>query len=203
MAPLSRDVSLPEPRTRGDLSLEEAIARRRSVRSFRSDPLDLATVGQLLWSAQGETSPDGLRAAPSAGATYPLELLLVAGAVDGLAPAIYRYRPHRHLLEGHREGDHRAELARAAWNQDFIAEAPATIAIAAVFSRTTPRYGKRGERYVHMDAAHAAENLHLQVVPLGLGTVVVGAFDDWAVSQVLGLAGEEEPLVLLPVGKPR
>ena len=59
----------------------------------------------------------------------------------------------------------------------------------------------RGERYVHIEAGHAAENVCLQAVALGLGTTIVGAFSDAEVKRLLGL-GEEEPLLLIPVGKP-
>lgn len=195
-------VKLPEPRRDGKMSLEEALAKRRSVREFKRDALSLADVSQLLWSAQGITAPGGKRTAPSAGATYPLELLLVAGNVEGLAPGVYRYRPAEHDLLGLVEGDRRKRLAAAALGQEFVADAPITIGFAAVYERTARRYGPRAERYVHFEVGHAVENAHLQAVALGLGAVVVGAFNDAEVKQVLGLSGAEEPLCLLPVGKP-
>ena len=195
-------VSLPEPKRTGDVSLEGALAARRSVRSFAAKSLPLSSVAQLLWAAQGRTHPSGLRAAPSAGALYPLELYLVAGAVSELEAGIYRYEPDRHQLERLRPGDPRSQAARAAVGQDWIADAPAILVLAAVYARTERKYGERAPRYVHMEVGHAAQNVYLQAMALGLGTTMVGAFDDEALSRVLGLPANEAPLALLPVGYP-
>ena len=116
---------------------------------------------------------------------------------------VYRYRPRQHDLVCLAEGDRRTKLAAAALDQDWLNDAPVTIAIAAVYERTARKYRQRAERYVHMEVGHAAQNVHLQAVALGLGTVVVGAFDDAAVKRVLNLADNEQPLCLLPLGKPR
>ena len=197
------EVRLPEPRTSGTVSVEEAIHDRRSVRDFRGDPLDLAMVSQLLWATQGITDGNGLRSVPSAGATYPLEIRLIAGAVEGLSPGVYRYRPHRHSLDLVESGDRRRAVAGAALDQRWIADAPVTIVVAGVFHRTTGRYGERGRQYVHMEVGHASQNVYLQAVALGLGTTVVGAFRDGELTTAAGLEGQEDPLALLPVGVPR
>jgi SagB-type dehydrogenase family enzyme len=196
-------IRLPPPRQDGTVSVEEALRLRRSVRSFADRPLSLQAAAQLLWAAQGTSDPaEGKRTAPSAGATYPLELLLVAGNVAGLEPGIYRYRTGRHELLQLAPGDRRRQLAEAALRQTWLAEAPAVVVIVAVYERTARRYGQRAERYVHMEVGHAGENLYLQAVALRLATVMVGAFDDDAVGQVLGLDGDEQPLALMPVGIP-
>ena len=70
-----------------------------------------------------------------------------------------------------------------------------------MFERTTSRYGRRGERYVHMEVGHAAQNLLLQAATLGLGATPVGAFDDAEVSRLLHLPVGETPLYLIPVGR--
>ncbi len=195
------EIRLPPPRHRGEMSVEEAISRRRSCRDFSPQPLTLAQLAQLLWACQGITdSIRGFRAAPSAGATYPFETYVVVGAVEGLKPGLYRYNVRKHALELLRAGDIRAKLARACLSQDFIASAPATIVLAAEYERTTRRYGERGYRYVAMEAGHIGENLHLQCEALGLGTVMVGAFFDNEVKELLGVP--EEPLYVMPVGKP-
>lgn len=194
-------VSLPSPRPTSAVSLEEALARRRSVRDFADAGLSLEDTAQLLWAAQGITHSEGLRTAASAGALYPLEVYLVAGRVATLPAGIYRYDPRRHQLARTALGDQRRELALAALHQTWIADAPGVVIIAAVFRLTRVKYGERGERYVHIEAGHAAENVCLQAVALGLGTTVVGAFSDAEVKRLLGL-GEEEPLLLIPVGKP-
>ncbi|MBC7292567.1 MAG: SagB/ThcOx family dehydrogenase [Thermoleophilia bacterium] len=198
----SAPVVLPAPTTSGPLSLEEAIKRRRSVREFTSAPLTLAEIGQLLWAAQGITSPQGARAAPSAGGTYPLEIYLVAGRVTDLAPGIYRYRPAAHDLVPLAEGDYRAALAEAGLNQTWIQDAPVDFVVSGIYKRTTDRYGERGIRYVHLEAGHAAQNLCLQATALGLGAVTVGAFSDEKVRQLLGMTKDEQPLYIIPVGHP-
>lgn len=197
------EVALPDPASKGATSVEEALRTRRSIRSFSAEPLDLEDVAQLLWAAQGLSDETrGLRTAPSAGAVYPLETYLVAGEVNGLATGVYRYHPETHTLSPAAASDVRDDLARAALDQRFIAQAPATVVIACVYARTEQRYGQRAERYVHMEAGHAAQNLALQATALGLGTVPVGAFADDRVAEVLGLAPDEAPLYLLPVGRP-
>lgn len=194
---------LPAARTTGPLPLEAALAQRQSRRSFAAQPLTAAEAGQLLWSAQGENRAGGGRTAPSAGATYPLVLYLVAGRVEGLAAGVYRYAPQGHRLAAPAPGDARAAVAAAARGQAWVAEAPAIVVIAAEPSRTAARYGARAERYVAMEAGAAAQNLQLQAVALGLGATLVGAFDDSALRVALPLAAAEQPLAVLAVGRPR
>ena len=196
-------ILLPEPRTDGGLAVEQALLRRRSVREYQPGALSLAEISQLMWAAQGVTSPQGLRSAPSAGALYPLEVYVVIGNVSDLADGVYQYIPSRHELEALAKGDKRAALARAAWGQRFIKEGAALVVISAIYERTTKKYGQRGIRYVHMEAGHAAQNVFLQASSLGLATVVVGAFDDNAVRDILGLSAEEHPLYLMPLGRGR
>ena len=200
---LAGAIKLPEPRQASDTSVESALCRRRSVREFEREALPLAEISQLLWAAQGITDPEGKRTAPSAGALYPLEVLLVAGKEGVLSAGVYRYRPQGHDLACVAEGDQRTKLAAAALGQDWLADAPVTIVIAAIYERTARKYRQRAERYVHMEVGHVAQNVHLQAVALDLGTVVVGAFDDVEVKRVLSLAANEQPLCLMPVGKVR
>jgi len=197
-------IKLPPPQLKGKMSLEEAIASRRSVRKYRSEPLTPSQLSQLLWSAQGITGAGGLRAAPSAGATYPLEIFVFIGkqAIEGLQAGIYHYDVVSHSLVLHQPGDLRKELARAALDEGFIANAPLDIVICALYPRTSYRYGRRGERYVHMEMGHVGENIHLQAVALGLATVEVGAFDDEGVREVLGVEEQIKPLYIMPIGKP-
>jgi SagB-type dehydrogenase family enzyme len=197
------EVELPEPRRDGGVPVERALDERRSVRDFARDPLPLSAVAQILWAAQGTTDPAGLRAAPSAGALYPLEVYLVAGAVSGLEPGVYHYDPKRHRLSRITRGDVRAALARAALGQDWMADAPAILLLGAVYERTERKYGQRARRYVHIEVGHAAQNVYLQAASLGLGTTMVGAFDDGEVARVAELPGGVQPLGLLPIGKPR
>jgi SagB-type dehydrogenase family enzyme len=196
-------IELPQASHHGKVSVEDALARRRSIRKYADAPLPLDAVSQLLWAAQGITDRDGLRTAPSAGALYPLEVYLVAGSVTGLRAGVYQYDPRRHRLLLHAAGDLRDDLSDAALEQDWVADAPAVLILTAVYGRTARKYGDRGPRYVHMEVGHAAQNVYLQAVGLELGTVMVGDFDDRRLHRVLRLPTDVEPLGVMPIGKPR
>lgn len=192
-----KEIILPQPITKGKVSLEEAIFKRRSQREFQRKDLSLEQIGQLLWAAQGITAKRGgfnFRAAPSAGALYPLELYALTK--DGL----YHYIPESHKLENLSDRDLRGDLADAALGQGSVASSALDIVICAVYERVTSKYGQRGVRYVHIEAGHAAQNIHLQAVALGLGSVPIGAFSDEGVQKTLGLPKDHEPLYIIPVG---
>ncbi|MEJ2647741.1 MAG: SagB/ThcOx family dehydrogenase [Sedimentisphaerales bacterium] len=191
---MSEVIKLPEPDRKGTMSLEQAIISRRSKRQFLGVPLSLEQIGQLLWAAQGKQQGGKFRNIPSAGATYPLEIFAVSK--NGL----FHYLPEKHAIEELSKEDVRDKIGFAAWGQKFVTDAPLTIVIAAEFSRTTGRYGERGIRYVHVEAGHAAQNIHLQAESLGLGSVSVGAFDDGAISEVLSLPENIEPVDMVTVG---
>ncbi len=194
-------INLPEPQYDSDVSIEQSFLNRRSIRSYTGEPLTLREVSQLLWAAQGITDPRGFRTAPSAGALYPLEVYLVAGDVEDLTSGVYRYEPDGHQLARIIDGDKRAELADAALAQPCVKEGAISIVFAAVYERTTVKYGERGIRYVHMEAGHAGQNLCLQATAMGLGVVTVGAFHDEQVSKLLNLPQDEKPLYIIPVGR--
>jgi len=194
---LATEIRLP-PVEVGKMPLDETIKKRRSVRSFGKKELTLKQLSQLLWASQGITdSARGFRSAPSAGALYPLKVYLVKG--DG----VFEYIPSSHSIVKKVDGDKRGELCRAALWQSFIAEAPMSFVITAVYERTTVKYGKRGIRYVHIEVGHSAQNIHLEAVALGLASVPVGAFQDDEVKKVLSLPLSEEPLYIIPVGYAR
>jgi len=194
-------IRLPDPARDSDASIEAALLARRSVRSYQDSPLTRAEISQLLWAAQGITSPRGLRTAPSAGALYPLEMYVAAGNVDDLPDGVYKYGPDKHDLAKMLDGDKRDELCKAALGQTSVRNAAAVIVISAVYERTTVKYGDRGIQYVHMESGHAAQNIFLQSVPLNIGTVVIGAFYDEAVKNVLKMPESEQPLYIMPVGR--
>ncbi|MFC2162094.1 SagB/ThcOx family dehydrogenase [Candidatus Altiarchaeota archaeon] len=200
-APEEGLIGLPEPVLDGGTSVEKAMADRRSVRSYSPGPLSLAEFGQMLWAAQGKTSKYGGRTAPSAGATYPLEVYAVAADVEGLKPGVYKYIPSSHSIGYKVAGDVRKELVNACLSQQMIGKAPASIVITADHGRTTDRYGQRGIMYVHMEAGHAGQNIYLQAEGLGFGTVAIGAFDPKEVADILSLPADEEPLYVFPIGK--
>jgi SagB-type dehydrogenase family enzyme len=194
-------ISLPRPKLRGELSVAEAIKKRRSVRDFLDATLSLGEVSQLLWAAQGMTAPDGARAVPSAGALYPLETYLAVGQVRGLDVGAYKYHPRGHALTQVTHKDLRGPMAETA-EQEWIADASVILAWSAVYGRTTRTYGERGRIYVHMEVGHAVQSASLQAVALNLGSVVVGAIDEGEVRRMLRLPKYQVPLCLMPVGKP-
>lgn len=189
---------LPPPSLLGSRSLEETLAQRRSVRAFDDEPLILAELGQLLWAAQGVTNERGFRTAPSAGALYPLGLYVAT------ADGIFQYQPGGHQLLVLTQDDARSTLYSAALRQEPVLQAPAVFVVTAVYERTASKYGAvRAQRYVHLEAGHAAQNLLLQAVALGLGAVPIGAFQDEQVQAALQLPADHQPLYLIPAGHPR
>lgn len=198
-------IDLPDPETDGATSVERAIATRESRRSFARTPIELDAVSDVLWAAQGQTHVrDGvkLRAAPSAGATYPLIVFLevAPNGSEELKPGLYRYDQQRHALERELDAAVHDGLMAASLDQAVIADAPMTIVVTADYSRTQRQYPDHGERYVHMEAGHVAENVHLVCEARGLNTCPVGAFTDADVAAALSLPARLEPLYLLPVG---
>jgi len=198
-------VELPPARTEGNVTVEEAMARRRSIRHYGSKPISLSSISQILWAAQGITEGDaGFRTVPSAGALYPLEIYVVVrrGGVEGLPEGVYHYHPRGHVLTLVKDGDRSVDLEVATWNQESVREAAATIVITGVLSRTAEKYGRRGAHYLFQESGHAAQNVFLQATALGIGTVVMGAFSEGAVRRVLGAGIGERPLYVQPLGKP-
>lgn len=193
-------LKLPEPRKDGEISVEEALSRRRSIREYGEAGLSLSEVSQLLWSAYGVTSPEGFRTAPSAMTLYPLEFYVSATHVDGLPPGFYQYVPSCHELKKCGDEPKRAGLYKASFEQTALARAPAILVITGIYERTKEKFGDSGPDYVHMDLGHAAENIHIQAVSLNLGTVVIAAFRRDDVKELLGLPEEETPLYMMPVG---
>ncbi len=189
-------ISLPSPQTRGGMPLNEAMAKRESVRHFSGAPLQPEEISQIMWAAQGISRGRSARTVPSAGALYPLELYLAAG--DG----VYHYLPAGNGLERTSGDNVLQSLSAAALGQAAVRKAPAVVIITAVYERIGRKYGARGNRYVEIEAGHAAQNVLLTAVSLGLGAVPIGAFQDARVQEVLGLPPDHRPLYLIPVGHP-
>jgi SagB-type dehydrogenase family enzyme len=195
---------LPAPIEDSDVSVEAAIANRRSRREYGERVLSRHELGQLLWATQGITErTTGFRAAPSAGALYPLEVYVVVGdpGVEALENGVYRYLPEDHELVRGSTGSVQSELRAAALDQESVGAAAIDIVVCAVDERTTQKYGERGRRrYVPMEAGHAGENLYLQAESLGLATVSIGAFHDERVRDIVGVPANQRPLYIFPVG---
>ena len=193
-------VSLPSPKKTGSMSLESALAARRSVRSYTNQTLTLGEVGQLLWAAQGVTSPDGKRTAPSAMHRYPLEIAVVAQNVDGLPSGAYRYVPAKHSLELLAASKPGASLLAGSTPQAQIRSAPAVFVVAAVYERMGS--GANNRTWTDYEAGLASENLLLEAVALELGGVVMGGIDPAFVKEAVKFTGGEQVIVVIPVGHP-
>lgn len=194
-------ITLPEPRTDGKISVEEAIANRRSIRNISDAIVEKRKLSQLLWAAQGITEKKrGWRAAPSAGAKYPIEIFVFVGNVEDVDKGLYRYIPEGHKLVCMANYDRRRNLARSIYRAERIYTSPLVFVIGAVYERTEIKYGtERGPRYVHMEAGAVAENIYLQAEAMYLSTVLIGAFDDNFVYKACQM-DEEKPLAIMPIG---
>ena len=195
------NIKLPLPKTTGKMSLEEAIVNRESVRSFSKRQLTLEEISQLLWAAYGPRHVDSITGAsktvPSAGALYPMEIYIVS------PNGVFHYFPSSHSLREISDKDLRSALSGAALWEEAIAQAAVNFVIACVYDRICWKYGERGMRYAHIEAGHIAQNIHLQAVCLGLGSVPIGAFNDTAVQKALYLPKDNIPIYIIPVGHPK
>jgi SagB-type dehydrogenase family enzyme len=201
-----RRMYLPDPMLDGDVSLERTIHQRRTIRSFESKALTLKQFSQLLWAAQGITEKGGFkRAAPSAGALYPMDIYGAIGkdCIEKLDPGIYLYEPANHSVSLVQEGDFRKDIAIASLGQMWMAHPPLTFVITAEYSRIMVKYGQRGIRYAMIEAGHIGQNIFLQSQAMGLEAGIVGAFEDEKVIKIMGIKKTHEPLLIMPVGYER
>jgi len=198
--PRAKKIKLEPPQREGGTPFWKTIERRRSCRAFGERPLSREALSQLLWASQGVTKTYKdfeLRAAPSAGALYPIETYLAALNVDGIEPGLYHYDVRPHELELLKPGDFRESVACAALDQDFMAEAGAVFIWAAMFERTKWKYKQRAYRYIYLDTGQIAQNLALAAVSLGLGSCQIGALYDDEVNALLDIDGDEESVVYM------
>lgn len=199
-----KSISLPAAKLGGDAALSLMIARRRSIRQYTGEALRVDELSQIVWAAQGVTeSKYGLRTAPSAGGTYPIELYLVAksGGVSDLDAGVYHYAPRTHELELLHTGDFAAKLRAACVDQAWVEEAAINVVLTAAFERTTTRYGSRGIQYAFQETGHVGQNIYLAAASMDIGTSVIGAFDEDEVRNILGVGQDETPLYVFTVGK--
>lgn len=202
---MAGEIALPSPSYKGTVSVEEALKARRTHRSFQARPLTLKQFSQILWAAYGVTDRkygSFLKTAPSAGALYPLDIYGVVGqgGVGTLAPGIYHFRPENHAIELVKQGDLRAEVARHALQQMWMAKAPLMLIITGEYTRSSIKYGPRGVTYTHIEAGHVGQNIFLQAEAIGLKAGIVGAFNNQQIIRVMGLSTSHDPLLIMPVG---
>jgi len=199
---VNETITLPQPAEDGDISVEQALSQRRSIREYTGEPLTLEEVSQILWAAQGITLPSrGFRTSPSAGATFPLYIYVAVSNVTDLETGLYLYHPGGHELQKVSAEDKKETIYAAGLRQSALQEGACTFVITGDYQRTTGRYGERGVRYVHNEVGHVGQNIHLQAEALGLGTVVVGAFNNDDIINGLNLPDNKDPFYLMPVGR--
>lgn len=200
-------ISLPDPVTQGGSSVWDLVNARRSVRAYDTSPLSLVDLSQVLWATQGITATTAgheLRAAPSAGALYPIETYLYVNRVESLEQGIYHYRVDTHSLELLKKGDHSKAVRGGALDQAMVEAAPVVFIWTAIFQRSKWKYLQRAYRYVFLDAGHIAQNLALAAQALGLGSCQIGAIYDEEINAILDLDGLEESVIYMStLGKPR
>ncbi len=189
------DIKLCEPNSKGKINLEECITNRKSIRRFKDKEIEIDMISKILWAAQGIKLNN--RTVPSAGATYPLEIFLVYKK-----KGLFYFNSKENKIEQIIGLDLSYKLAIAALNQMFINQAAINIIICADYSRTCDRYGDRGIRYVYIEVGHCAQNIHLEAVALGLGSVPIGAFRDIEVKKLLKLPENLTPIYIIPIGYP-
>ncbi|HUU11160.1 MAG TPA: SagB/ThcOx family dehydrogenase [Phycisphaerae bacterium] len=191
-------VTLKRPAALPEANLWDVLGARRSHRDFGDQPMSQETLMLLIWAAQGITEPGAwpLRAAPSAGALYPVETYVCAARVDAVEPGVYHWElPEERLAQVAARADVAAAAAAACLGQDMVGQAPVTFVWSAVWGRSAQKYGDRALRYVYLDAGHLAENLHLAATALGLGACMIGAFLDDEMNALVGVDGEAESVV--------
>lgn len=194
-------ITLPKPEFKG-MSLEDAIVKRRSIRDYVKKPLTLTQLSQLLFASQGVTGKIHnilLRSVPSAGALYPFEIYAVINNVESLKAGLYHYSIKDHSIVLIKEGNFKKELLHAALGQSMVEDAGVVFVLSAIFDRTKSKYGERGYRYVYMEAGYISQNIYLEATSLGLGSVVIGAFDDDDVNKLIGVDGKKEAVIALHV----
>ncbi|HQJ10045.1 MAG TPA: SagB/ThcOx family dehydrogenase [Deltaproteobacteria bacterium] len=195
-------MKLPKANREGRVSVEKALAERRTVRSFLSKPLTTEQLSQVLWAGQGITGGGGKRTAPSAGALYPCFLYAAVGKgmVAGIEAGLYQYVPEGHSLSLISPGDIRDEIARSCLSQTWMAHAPVNIVICSDYGRITGKYGERGIRYAMIEAGSISQNIFLEAAALGLSAGIVGAYIDDELIRDMGIPKSHTPLLVMPVG---
>ena len=191
-------IELPTPEHTGGGALWDMLAKRRTRRTYRPEPLKLAELSQLLWAANGKTKEGRetfLRAAPSAGALYPIELYVMINDVEGMEQGIYHYDVAGHRLSMIREGEFGESAASGALGQASLAKSGAVIFMTAIIERTRWKYRQRAYRYIYLDAGHIGGNICLACESLGIGTCPIGAFYDDELNSILGVDGEDETVL--------
>jgi SagB-type dehydrogenase family enzyme len=207
--PSASTVALPADLPPSPRTFDEALLGRRSFREFDGRPLAIPEVAKLLLAAGGVTAridlpgsrQQRLKAAPSGGALYPVELYVFVFRVTDLAQGLYHYAAADHALELVRAGDTAHEVARLCYTP-ALSEAAAVIVLTGISAKSRLKYGERGYRFTLLEAGHIAQNALLAASALMLDACPFGGFIDDDLDRLLGIDGlDEVSLYLIAVGR--
>jgi SagB-type dehydrogenase family enzyme len=200
--PSSKTIQLPNPLQKTTTIFIEVLQKRKSVRSFSTQPLSKVDLAFLLWASTGIQRVEHgyeFRTAPSAGALYPIETYIAANNVEDVEKGVYHYNIKNHLLEEIILGNFGVKLAHAALDQEMCVDASAVFIWTSVFRRSKWKYSQRAYRYIYFDAGHIMQNLALAAASITCGSCQVGAFFDDEVNSIVGIDGIEESTICLSV----
>ena len=190
-----------------DVSLSDAIKRRKSHRTFLNRAITMYELSFLLWATQGIRHPSdrghAYRTVPSAGCRHALETYLCVLNCQGVEAGMYRYLPLEHKLLFEFTEDHLTERIReAVFGQTYPGEAAVTFIWTAIPYRMEWRYDLAAHKVIAIDAGHVCQNLYLACEAIGAGTCAIAAYDQEALDCLLRIDGVEEfAIYLAPVGK--
>ena len=169
-----------------------------------SAPIETAALTRILFCADGLTRHQRVgaddyhfRAAPSAGALYPIEIYVAAGSLESLEAGLYHFSPADLRMAGLRRGDWRSYIADAAAKRLSILRARAVIALSAIYWRSAWKYRARAYRYCYWDAGTMLANLLAAAAAEEISAEVITAFKDPALERLLGIDGEREGMIAL------
>ena len=216
-------IKLPKPDSIDvkPVSLREAIEERESVRIYSGEGLTLGELSWLLWCTQGvkkvvrkgSSDPHAhqvqadltLRTVPSAGARHPLETHLLVNHVEGLKPGVYKFIATEHGLSPvGSDTDLLDRVSKACPGQRQVANSAVTFIWSAVPYRMSWRHGRRGYRYLFLEAGHVCQNLYLAAEAVDCGVCAIGVYHDEELGDILGLDEEAQFVIYCAtVGKRR
>jgi SagB-type dehydrogenase family enzyme len=204
-------ISLPEPTTQDGPDIWKVMWKRRSVRAYTEEPMQLQDLSQILWATQGvrETVQGQhcefkLRTVPSAGALYPIETYLYLNRVNGLEKGFYHYVVGNHELELIKEGDFSREVRKGALDQQIAENAAVVFIWTSIIERSYWKYLERAYRYIFLDAGHIAQNLALAAEALDYGSCQIGAIYDDEINSLLDIDGIYESVIYMStVARPK
>ncbi|HAY23391.1 MAG TPA: hypothetical protein DCY27_14770 [Desulfobacterales bacterium] len=198
--PETRRLKLPAVPQTFQADFWRCVHQRRSLRDYTADPITQEQLAALLWASQGITASQqnfAYRAAPSAGALYPVETYVVVHRVEEIPPGVWHFQVPEFSLEMVTPGDFRRSIVLAGLNQQFLGTAAVVFIWTGILGRSLWKYRQRAVRYLFLDAGHVCGNLQLAAAALGLGCCPVAAFFDDEVENIVHVKPEEEIAVYL------